>query len=151
MKKRPAALLEVLIALSLIALCAVPLIRQPIANLRGEMASLKRIEAGRIAAWTFSEIKEKLLKQEIRWSQIPPLKEEGPVVFLPKSRVQLEPLTCGEIERSYSFYTIEEKHAEDKIYRLIAVHVKVGGHPFTYRTTVWLDQENVLPKPTPLT
>jgi hypothetical protein len=122
MKKRPVALLEVLIALSLVAICAVPLIRQPIANHQAEMAQIERIETGRIAACTFAEVREKFLKKEIRWKQIPNLKTKSAVFAMSDSTRQLPPLPEKPIKRSFTLETL---------------HLNVGKNPFTYRITVY--------------
>jgi len=135
MKKRPFALLEILIALSLIALCAVPLIRQPIKNHQGEMEQIKRVEGSRIATLTFVEIKEKFLKNEFRWAQIPALKIKTSPFSLPEASTPLFPIT-----RKYTLETLKEKHEKDgRIYRLLAIHLDIGGHPYTYRLTVYKD------------
>lgn len=136
-KKRPVALLEVLIALSLITLCAIPLIRQPIANHQAEMAQIERIETGRIAANTFAEIREKFLKKELRWRQIPVLKAITAPFPLDDAALQLPPLPTRPIKRSYTLETLEEKQETDgSVFRLIAVHLQIGKNPFTYRLTL---------------
>ncbi len=138
LKKRPAALLEVLIALSLITLCAVPLIRQPIANHQAEMAQIERIETGRVAACTFAEIREKFLKKEIRWKQIPGLKAKSASFSLANASLQLPPLQTRPIKRSFTLETLEEKQEPDgRTYRLVAAHIYIGKNPFTYRLTLF--------------
>ena len=61
MQKRPFILLEVLVALTLVALCAIALISTPIRIYRSEMRLLEEGEGELLADWTFSEIKEQLL------------------------------------------------------------------------------------------
>jgi hypothetical protein len=135
MKKRPAALLEVLIALSLITICAIPLIRQPIANHQAEMAQIERIETGRIAACTFAEIREKFLKKEIRWKQIPELKSKSGAFALSDGSLQLP--ASRPIKRNFTLETLEEKQETDgRTFRLVAVHLNIGKNPFTYRLSL---------------
>lgn len=137
MKKRPVALLEVLIALSLVTMCAIPLIRQPIANHQAEMAQVERIEAGRVAACTFAEVREKFLRKDIRWKQIPALKTKSAPFTLEDATLQLPPMPVRPIKRSFTLETLEEKQEPDgKTCRLVAVHLNIGKNPFTYRVTL---------------
>jgi hypothetical protein len=143
-------LLEILIAMSLVSLCIAPLIKGPIDMHRAEMDHLKRIEESRVAAWTFTEIVEKLLKNEIRWELIPKLDVEGPNVSLSDVQLKLPPLPEESLlTRKFWLSTLEEKQEKDgRIHRLIAVHLEIGSKPrkFTYRVIV-----TKLPAKTPLT
>lgn len=71
MKKHSFILLEVLIALFLITACIIPLIRIPYIALKKEISFLENFHLTRIADLSFSEIKTKLFKNEIHWSDIP--------------------------------------------------------------------------------
>jgi hypothetical protein len=135
MKKRPALLLEVLLAMTLLAFCAVALIRQPLLLHRAELAQLERIEQDRIAAWSYTEIREKLLKGEIPWSKIPPLKTRSASFSLPDAPLDLLP---HPLKRTYTLETLREKQtAGGQITRLIAIHIEVGSgrtkRPFSYQ------------------
>lgn len=137
-KKRPMFLLEILIALTLVSLCIVPFIKQPLEMHKAEMKRLERVECDRIAAWTFTELKEKFLKKEFRWEQIPQLYERSVWINLPTVELRLPPIPCPSVSRKFYFSTLEEKQESDgKIHRLVAIHmqVKVGKNKrkFTYR------------------
>ncbi len=141
-KKRPFFLLEILIAMSLVTLCVAPLMKGPINRHKEEMERLTRMEQSRIAAWTFSEIVEKILKNEIRWEFIPKLSETSALISLSEVELKLPPLP-EERTMSRKFYlkTIEEKtKPEGPIHRLIAVHLLITAgkksRQFTYRLTV---------------
>lgn len=133
MRKRPTVLLEILIALTLIILVLVPLIRQPIQLHIAEKERIKRIEANRITAWTYTEIREKFLKGEFRWEQIPALKIESKIYELPSVPLLVPPVANETITRKFTLETIEEKEHEGKISRLVAVHLKIGSLKSTYR------------------
>jgi hypothetical protein len=136
--KRPMLLLEILIAMSLVSLCIAPLIKGPLDMHRAEMSHLTRIEAGRIAAWTFTEIVEKILKNELRWEQLPKLGQESPAIILSDVPLKLPPLPAkSTLARKFTLATLKEKRVKDgPIHRLIAVHLEIGGREFTYRTIV---------------
>ncbi len=127
-------LLEILIAMSLVTLCITPLIKGPMDMHRAEMGHLKRIEQSRIAAWTFTEIAEKLLKNELRWELLPKLKEIGPVIALSDVQLKLPPLPEKSIlTRKYQITTRKEKQETDgRIHRLLAIKIEVGDRQFTY-------------------
>ena len=69
-KKKPYLLLELLIALFLVACLALPLIRNPSRMLQNELSDLERMELERISEVSFARIKEKLYTNEITWEQI---------------------------------------------------------------------------------
>ena len=123
MKKRATVLLEILIALTLVMVALVPLIRQPIQFQLAEKKQIQRIEADRIAAWTYSEIREQFLKGEFRWEEIPKFQEESKVYELDGGR-------------AFTLKTLEEKEHEGKISRLVGVHLRLKNAKATYRLIV---------------
>ena len=136
-KKRTFLLLEVLIALSLISLSMVHLMLRPIHLHRGAVKQLERIEADRIAAWTFSEIKEKFLKNEVRWSQIPDFHTYSPWISLPDTSLQIPQLSAHSASRKYRFHTTKEKTENSgQISRLVSITIEVDHHQFTYPITL---------------
>lgn len=136
-KKRPSLLLEVLLAMSLLAICMSELILRPIHFHRAAIQQLEQIDCDRIAAWTFSEIKETLLKSEIPWNQIPALKVESKSFELSKVPLQIPQLSFHNVPRTFTLRTLKEKIDPDgKIYRLVSVKIKIGKKKFTYQTTL---------------
>ena len=120
--KRPALLLELLIAMSLLAIGLVGLIKSPASLHRAQARAFEKAECERLAAWTFTELREALTQTS--WTKIPLLKETS-------KRVEL-----GD-KRSYTLTTLEEKRlAEGPTRRLVAVHVRVRGQDFTYRVII---------------
>lgn len=65
--KRPFILLEILIALALISLFALPLVRAPLETIHEETKALTRLEVERNADLAFAEIKELFYTQSIPW------------------------------------------------------------------------------------
>lgn len=141
--KRPFILLEILLALTLVLLCAIPLIIQPIRSYRYEMKALEEVEGERLADWTFSEIKELMLKNKIQWEKLPALNETtGPfpmetgLIFIPGREPK-------KIKRSFTLFGKGEKQGiGGQTYKMI--YVKIEFAPalsrkrkiYTYRLPV---------------
>ena len=130
-------LLEILIAISLMILTLVPLVREPIHLHLAEKKRIETMEGNRIAAWTYSEIREQFLKGEFRWEQIPPLKSESKVFELPSVPLQVAPVANKTIKRTFTLKTLREKEYNGKISRLVAVRLKIGSSERTYRMIVY--------------
>ena len=140
--KRPFLLLEILIAFLLVALCAVPLVSQPLKLYRAEIQSLERLERERLADWTFSEIKELFLKNEIPWNKIPSKGEQSGPFPLPKAQIDIPGCSPKSIERSFTLQCKGEKEGiRNEPYRLLWVDIQFSpplSKParYTFRMTV---------------
>jgi hypothetical protein len=65
---RPYLLVEVLVALSLVSLCLVPLLRPHITGLRAQVAIAQRVELERLAELALAEVKQHLYEhKEYEW------------------------------------------------------------------------------------
>jgi hypothetical protein len=136
-------LLEILIALTLVVLCAIPLIIRPIRAYAHEMKALEEVEGERLADWTFSEIKEEMLQNKIPWERLPTHNEtNGPFPIAPGS-IQVPGRKPKKIERSFTMFGKGEKEGlagED--YRML--YVKIEFNPslskkkkaYTYRLPI---------------
>ena len=132
MKKSPFILLEVLLALTLVILCAIPLIVKPIRNFRFEMASLEEMEGERLADWTFSEIKEEMLKKAIPWEKLPTLNVTTKPFPLEPGIIQVPGREPKKIGRSYTLFGKGAKEGEKgEKYRMI--YVKIAFDPVLSR------------------
>lgn len=122
-KKCSFLLLELMIAISLIALVAVPFVRSPMYILKGEIVDLQEIELKREALLTFMEVQEKLHSKEITWDQLE-LKDE---LKLPEKILSLDLGTCGKSswKQTVSILTQLEKKEEKtgELNRLVEVRV----------------------------
>lgn len=102
MQKRSFVLLEILIAFSLVGLCIVPLVRQPLKLYKNEVEFLEKLELERLADWTFTEIKERLLKNEIPWDELPKKKKQTTSSYpLPPAIIEIPSCKTKEITRSF--------------------------------------------------
>jgi hypothetical protein len=77
---RPYLLLEVLIALSLVALCMVPLLRPHIAAMRGEVVISQTVELQRLAGLVIADVRQRLYQHEYPygWKNARPYEFTGP-------------------------------------------------------------------------
>ncbi len=142
MKKRTFLLFEILIAFLLVVICAVPLVSQPLKMYRSEMKFLEQLERERLADWTFSEIKEKLLKNEIPWEKIPSKGAKTPPIDLPAAQISIPGCSPKRIERTFTLHCRGEKEGlRDETYRLLYVEISFSPpiakkNSYTFRTTV---------------
>lgn len=108
----------------LVILCAIPLIVEPIRLYRTEMKRFEEIEGERLADWTFSEIKEKLLKNEIPWKNLPSKPGAAFSYPLPPLNIQIPGQSKKSIRRSYTLRCRREKEGlQGEIYRIFDVNI----------------------------
>ncbi|MDE3046472.1 MAG: hypothetical protein KGJ02_07500 [Verrucomicrobiota bacterium] len=132
-KKHPVLLLEVLLAFTLLALCLSEFFLRPIHFHRKAIAQLETLECDRIAAWTFSELHEKFLKNEFRWSQIPSIKQTTAPIPLSPAPLQIPQLSARTIPRTYTLHTLREKiEGNGQIHRLVSIKIEVQKKEFSY-------------------
>jgi len=136
MKKRTFLLIEILISFMLVAICIVPLVKQPLKLYREEMSRLEQIEKERLADWTFTEIKEMLLKNEIPWEKIPTRGVESTVFPLPSSKIEIPGCTPNFVKRSFILKGEGEKIGGDTMYRQIGVYVFLNEEKYRFRIPI---------------
>jgi hypothetical protein len=137
MKKKPFVLLEVLIAFNLVLICAVPLVKQPLKLFKDEMVHLQEMEQQRLADWTFTEIKEMLLKNEIPWEKIPLRKARTGPFELPSMTIEIPGCKQKEIQRHFTLYTSGEiLGKQGEVYRQLHICVHLNIKKYTFRLPV---------------
>ncbi len=123
--KRPFFLLEVLIALALMMVCAVPLIVGPARGFRQEMAKFEEMERERIADLSFAEIKEQLHRNQIPWSRLPALRETKGPFSLKSEAIQIPNQKEKRIERRFFLYGKGEKRTPNgEVIRMIYAKIE---------------------------
>ena len=145
-KKKPFLLLEILIAILLVSICLVPLVQSPIQSFRAELQLLEEMEGERLAEWTFSEIKEKLLKNEIPWEKLPGPGAKTASFPLPPASIEMANGKPKKIERSFILgcgAKGEKEGLQGEIYRILAIGIdfqprlsKRKNKSYTYRLIV---------------
>jgi len=125
-------LLEILIAISLLAAGLVGITQSPRLLHAKALSRLETVEADRIAVWTYTEIRDKL-----RWDDIPEVRKKGEEVPLSDAVFALPSLKSKSLHRSYHLATLQEKQEPNgHTYRLVSARILVGKRTFTYRLTV---------------
>lgn len=94
--KRNFLLLELLIAFTLVALFAFPLIFNPLNRLNQEIQKLEEIETERLSELLLSEVKEELYLGKVPWKKIP---KKKPKVPFQKFNSKDYTLTLGDIKK----------------------------------------------------
>jgi hypothetical protein len=112
MKRKPYLLLELLIAFTLVALCAVPLVRDPLHSLRSEIRTFEKMELERLSEVSFADIKAELYRNEIPWKTF----ETNTYQFFRQDsvRIQLKGVCENTYLRSYYISTRYKKEAADQ-------------------------------------
>jgi len=118
--------------MSLLAFGLVGITQSPMLLHAKALSRLETVEADRIAACTYTEIRDQL-----RWDKIPEVRKEGDKIVLPDAVFALPSLKSKALQRSYQLATLQEKQEPNgHTYRLVSVRILVGKRTFTYRLTV---------------
>jgi hypothetical protein len=137
MKKNNFILLEVLISFILLSVCIVPLITHPLKLYRYELRKLEKMEKERLADWTFSEIKEKLLKNEIPWKKIPSKGEKSEPFQLENGRIDIPSCKTRLISRKFVLETKGEKEGKNgEDYRLLSLLIYLDENQYEFSLSV---------------
>jgi hypothetical protein len=110
-------MLELLIALFLVGLCALPLAEIPMKTLRDEISSAYRMQFHHYADLAFAEFKEKIYQQEIPWKQICSPREAKSAFKLEKTLI--DPIGGRAFERKATFYSVGKKGKKGEEIRLV--------------------------------
>lgn len=105
--RKPFVLLEILIAIALVALFALPLSFNPTRTILKQVDLLEEMECERIADLSFAEVKEILLKNELSWDEIGAGK--GKKYPLPQKFIHLKGFSKKAVDRRFSFQVKHEK------------------------------------------
>lgn len=103
MNKRPFFLIEVLVALTLITLCVIPLLRSHFHMLKHDVETARAIEHEMKAQQRFEEIRELFYLNKISWKRSDAtIKGSDYTITVPKD----QPKGKGENYRKYRLYNI---------------------------------------------
>ncbi len=130
-------MLEIMIAIALVALCALPLAFSPLKALKKELELIERLEMERIADLSFVEIKERLLKNEIPWEELSTSKREKTSYKLSSLSFLIKGSGKRNVERGFRILCPHEKEGYSGIeYRHLLIKVelylKKKPHEFQY-------------------
>lgn len=150
--KRPFALLEVMIAFALVALCALPLVYPHVAIFKAEKQFLNDIELDHFVSLLYADTLEKLYLNEISWSTIHEGKEMIIDFTIMQSFGSKKPLP---FKGTYKFVEIKHKPPKPKdkgvylfdlIYEFVPIATKDGDEsvkPLKYPYKVMIEQRNL--------
>jgi type II secretory pathway pseudopilin PulG len=120
--KRAFLLIEILIALSIIALLIVPLIKNPIYFFKSQIKSLERLECERVADLTFLDLKIALYKGVIDVNNLTTNKKDSSYINLIPAK--LISFNDKLIDRRYKIYSKSpEKKTEKDIYKFLTIRL----------------------------
>ena len=137
MKKRSFLLLEVLIAFTLATICSIPLVKQPLRLYKEEITFLVKMERERLADWTFTEIKEILLKNEIAWEKLPQMGKNTAPFPLPPALIEIPGCRPKKVERTFILHGQGEKPGtSNQLYRQIYVRILLDDQEYEFRLPV---------------
>ncbi len=125
-------MLELMIALFLVGVVALPMAQLPMQAIQEEYRSAYRMQSQRLADLAFAEIKERLYKEEISWKEISKPRNEKAVVFEKDVEISFEP-PPGKKPNAYkntfklegTIHSIGKKGKNSEEYRLATVRIKV--------------------------
>jgi len=120
-------LLELLIALFLIGMCALPLARLPMKALQEEMNSAYRMHAQRLADLAFATLLEQLYTQEIPWKQIESPWKNRKVVLEDRVTVFIKSLGKKEFVRRATLHSVGKKSKEGDPWHLVTFRITIGS------------------------
>lgn len=128
-KQRPYLILELMIALAVVALSIAPLTRLPAAHLRAQIRTLEKMELAREGEFVFAKLKANLYKADPPWGNI--LHKAPKWTLLDPTFVDLAP--PKEFFTSYKMFFANHEKIEDKTHipwRLLQINIsfkrKVG-------------------------
>lgn len=152
MKRKAYLLLELLIALSILALCALPLVRTPLFSARQEIAAFEKMELERLAELGFAKIFEQLHQNEIptkafeaKTLQNTPYLKDTVVIDLPG-------VLNKQFDREFFLWTHAQKEGpEQNEFKIVKIKIvftpfgkgKIFSEAFTYSVFIEL---NHIPK-----
>jgi hypothetical protein len=122
-KKCHFLLLELMIGLFLVSLCALPLAQLPMKALKEEIKSAYRLQAHRFADLAFAQTKEKLYRQEISWKDISCSSKAPAILFDDTITIAFEPMGSRKFNRKGTLHSSGEKTQNGKEWRLITFKV----------------------------
>ncbi len=125
-KKHTFLLLELLIAMSLLCICILPLVQLPFNALSTEIKSYQRLQLKRLADITFADVQAQLFQNAISWEELSSTRSEKTQLKQDILTVKLEGIGKREFERTCSIWTSRRKAGKNlEQYRLLTLEIKL--------------------------
>lgn len=123
--KRPFLLLELMIALSLVGMCVLPLAQVPRRAIEENLKRAYRLQTQRLADLAFADIKEKLYKEEISWKEVSSSQKEKTIVFDQTAEISFLPLGKKTFLLKGTLHSVGKKGKDSEEYRLATFRLKI--------------------------
>lgn len=122
--KKPFLLLELLIGLFLVSMCALPLVRLPMRTLQEETKSAWRMMMHRYADLAYAQIREELYTRKIDWEILSTPRKEKAVVLDDEITIDMAHLGKRTFKRKGYLWSVGKKDKENKELRLVTFQVQ---------------------------
>ena len=148
MKKKPYLLLETLIAIALLALCAVPILETPFRLFQKELSLLEDIELERLADIVFSEAYAKLCQRQWNWIELSEASSQKPLTFeFPKQEIYINKNKPLVLKPKYRAKIYCKKKNDASL--LLSVNIRfwktsAKKSPQKYQYLLWVQKKPVL-------
>ncbi len=118
-------LIEILISLAFVTMCAVPLLLPHFVILRAEIKTLEELQLERLADVAFAEVKQMLFENKISWEEIGKAKEKHKLVQdLSPVSIKIGKGSTAIYARSFDLYCEKKSQARsDPEFRLIKITI----------------------------
>jgi hypothetical protein len=116
-------LLELMIGLYLVSLCALPLAQLPMKALKETTQSAFRMQMHRFADLAFAQIKEKLYRQEISWKEILSPSHCPAILFDDIVTIAFDPLGSRNFHRKATVHSVGKKTMKGEEWRLMTFKI----------------------------
>ncbi len=124
MRRKTYLLLELLIAFTILSLCALPLVRNPMHMAKEEIAAFERMELERVAELAYAELLEKFYRNEIPWKTLDPKTLPDAPALQETVTLELPGIFKRAYEKKIFLWTRGEKKGPDEQdVRLIGVKI----------------------------
>lgn len=117
-------LLELLIALFLIGVCAIPVTQLPLKAMKEEINSLYRMQLHRLADLAFARFKENIYQQKISWKALTSSKHEKTQLFREDVEIALDTLGSRKFKQVGTVYSVGKKNKQGEEWRLVTFQVE---------------------------
>jgi hypothetical protein len=137
MKKKSFLLLEVLIALTLVTISALPLVKEPLHLFKAEFKAFEELEQERLANLAFVEVKEAFYNHKIPWEKIPEKKDTSSPIPLSPVTIQIPGRPPKTVPCSFTITCTGKKEGlKDQIYKNLLINVKIQERNYSFKIPV---------------
>lgn len=123
-RKRSFLLLELLVAIAILGLCALPLARIPLNTIQQGIESSYRVGMHRLGDLAFADIKEKVYKHEISWDELSHPFNKKYLVLSDQIDLSLKPLGSKKFLRRIFLYSTGKKDKQGIEWRKVTCRVE---------------------------